>query len=78
MTKRPSYHVESTLRGLGFEFIAGIDEAGRGALAGPLVASCVILDEKQEIESLNDSKLLCAKLRETISVVIKIKQLRGR
>ena len=40
--------------------IAGVDEAGRGALAGPVVAACVILDLSQPIEGLADSKTLSA------------------
>ncbi len=40
--------------------IAGVDEAGRGALAGPVVAACVILDRSRPIEGLADSKTLSA------------------
>lgn len=43
-----------------------MDEAGRGALAGPLVAAAVILDEACEIEGLNDSKLLAPSKRELL------------
>ena len=39
-------------------YIAGIDECGRGSLAGPLVAACVVLDERQVLEGVNDSKKL--------------------
>ncbi len=46
--------------------IAGVDEAGRGPLAGPVVAAAVILSEGCEIEGLNDSKKLTAKKRETL------------
>ena len=38
--------------------IAGVDEAGRGPLAGPVVAGCVVLDRSKEILFLNDSKKL--------------------
>ena len=55
---------ERTLRAQGFDLIAGADEAGRGALAGPLVAAAVILPEDFELEGLNDSKLLTRLQRE--------------
>jgi ribonuclease HII len=44
--------------------MAGVDEAGRGPLAGPVVAAAVILDDLQPISGLNDSKKLTAKRRE--------------
>ena len=46
--------------------VAGVDEAGRGPLAGPVVAAAVILDELQPIVGLNDSKKLSAKRREKL------------
>ena len=46
--------------------IAGVDEAGRGPLAGPVVAAAVILDELQPIRGLNDSKKLTARARERL------------
>jgi ribonuclease HII len=45
-------------------YIAGIDECGRGSLAGPLVAACVVLDDRQVLEGVNDSKKLTQKKRE--------------
>ena len=45
---------------------AGVDEAGRGPLAGPVVAAAVILDELNPIYGLNDSKILSAKRREAL------------
>jgi ribonuclease HII len=45
---------------------AGVDEAGRGPLAGPVVAAAVILDELNPIQGLNDSKKLTAKRREAL------------
>lgn len=45
---------------------AGVDEAGRGPLAGPVVAAAVILDELNPIHGLNDSKKLSAKRREVL------------
>jgi ribonuclease HII len=46
--------------------LAGVDEAGRGPLAGPVVAAAVILDDLQPIEGLNDSKLLTPRRREQL------------
>jgi ribonuclease HII len=46
--------------------IAGVDEAGRGPLAGPVVAAAVILDELKPIRGLNDSKLLTARTRDRL------------
>jgi ribonuclease HII len=51
-------HYERRLRGAGFCVVAGVDEAGRGALAGPLVAAAVVLPEGFDPEGLEDSKLL--------------------
>lgn len=48
------------------ETVAGIDEAGRGPLAGPVVASAVIVDQKNIINGIKDSKKLSAKLRENL------------
>jgi len=51
-------------------YIAGIDEAGRGPLAGPVVAACVILDYDNIPPGLNDSKQLTAKKRESLYPLI--------
>jgi ribonuclease HII len=51
--------------------IAGVDEAGRGPLAGPVIAAAVVLDESRPIEGLADSKKLSANRREGLSVAIK-------
>jgi len=60
------YGYERALRRAGLEPIAGVDEAGRGACAGPLVAAAVILPpgKRGEVPGLNDSKLLTEKARE--------------
>jgi len=50
----------------GYELIGGIDEAGRGPLAGPVVAACVILPKGCVIEGVNDSKKLSEKKREEL------------
>ncbi len=56
-----------------FEFIAGVDEAGRGPLVGAVVAGAVILDDDNPVEGLNDSKKLTAKKREKLAEEIKQK-----
>src|SRR5437899_6579158 len=66
MYRRCGFRHERRLRGLGIARIAGIDEAGRGALAGPVVAAAVILPEKFRHRQLNDSKQLAPELREEI------------
>ena len=55
---------ETEIGNQGYKSIAGIDEAGRGPLAGPVVAASVILPEKCRIEGLNDSKKLSEKKKE--------------
>jgi len=55
--------------------IAGIDEAGRGPLAGPVVAAAVILDPLKPIEGLRDSKLLSAAQRERLADAIRTRAL---
>jgi ribonuclease HII len=55
---------ERLLRAQGFRLVAGADEAGRGALAGPMVAAAVILPEGFDLEGLNDSKQLTRLQRE--------------
>jgi ribonuclease HII len=57
-------HYERQLRDRGFTALAGVDEAGRGALAGPLVAAAVILPESFDPDGLEDSKLLTRRQRE--------------
>lgn len=56
---------------LGYKFVAGIDEAGRGPLAGPVVASAVVLPADIYIDSVDDSKKLTSKKREKLFDVIK-------
>jgi ribonuclease HII len=66
MYRRCGFRHERKLRALGISTIAGIDEAGRGALAGPVVAAAVILPEKFKHRKLNDSKQLLPEKREKI------------
>lgn len=58
-----------------FSRIAGVDEVGRGCLAGPVVAAAVILDPNRPIKGLRDSKKLSAKKREELAQEIKEKAL---
>lgn len=51
--------------------VAGVDEAGRGPLAGPVVAAAVILAPRRPIDGLADSKLLSAARREALAIVIR-------
>lgn len=53
------------------ELIAGVDEAGRGPLAGPVVAAAVILDPRHQIEGIKDSKKLSSKQRVRLEKMIK-------
>jgi ribonuclease HII len=59
-----TYSLERHLAGLGYCRIAGVDEAGRGPLAGPVVAGCVILPEKCDHSLFKDSKKLTARQRD--------------
>ena len=61
------------LRWDGVGLMAGVDEAGRGPLAGPVVAAAVILNDLQPIKGLNDSKALSARARERL-----FDEIRGR
>jgi len=66
MYRRCGFRYEKRLRAVGVARVAGVDEAGRGALAGPVVAAAVILPDKFRHRRLNDSKQLAAELREEI------------
>ena len=63
MTRQCSSRFERAARQLGWTRIAGIDEAGRGALFGPVVAAAVILNPKRRIVGLDDSKKLASDRR---------------
>ena len=58
--------IENALGRLGFVHVAGVDEVGRGCLAGPVVAAAVVLDPSRHIAGLRDSKLLPAAGREAL------------
>ena len=66
----PDYSIEKEYIEKGFKVIAGVDEAGRGPLAGPVCAAAVILPVDCEIEGLNDSKKLSEKKREALFDVV--------
>ncbi len=66
-----SYEINAAQKG--FNAVCGVDEAGRGPLAGPVYAAAVILPEGCEIEGLNDSKKLSEKKREALFDIIKEK-----
>lgn len=67
------FSLEKEYMNRGFDFVAGVDEAGRGPLAGDVYAACVILDENNLPEGLDDSKKLTPKKRETLFDEIKEK-----
>ncbi len=64
---------EKELHFLGFENVCGIDEVGRGPLAGPVVSACVIMPKDVTIVGVNDSKKLSEKVREQLFEEIKEK-----
>ena len=66
----PSYEFENALREKGYTSICGVDEAGRGPLAGNVVAGAVIMPEGLIIEGLDDSKKLSEKKREKLYDII--------
>lgn len=67
---RELYMYESIYYESGLQLVAGIDEAGRGPLAGPVVVAAVILPPYAELPGLNDSKKLSAAQREKLYVMI--------
>ena len=64
------YNIEEELYKKGYKYIAGCDEAGRGPMAGPLVASAVILPVGYRLDGLDDSKKLTEKKREELYKII--------
>ena len=61
---KDNYYFERKIREEGINFIAGVDEVGRGPLVGPVVAACVVLPEQFNLDGLTDSKKLSEKKRE--------------
>jgi ribonuclease HII len=70
MSNLPTFEFEEDLQAQGYLNIAGVDEVGRGPLAGPVFAAAVILDPKHIPNGLNDSKKLSAAKREILLKVI--------
>jgi ribonuclease HII len=66
----PTDFFEASARACGFRRIAGLDEAGRGPLAGPVVAAVVILPRRWSFDILDDSKLLSEDQRQTLFTAI--------
>jgi len=67
---QPDYTLEQAARDLGHLRIAGVDEVGRGPLAGPVTAAAVILNPADIPDGLNDSKKLTAKRRQVLSEIL--------
>lgn len=70
MTERTMWEIEDALYAKGVQVICGVDEAGRGPLAGPVCAAAVILPPHIEIPGLNDSKKLTDKRRRELYPLI--------
>lgn len=64
--EQPDFSLEQTLIDAGLTRVAGVDEVGRGPLAGPVTAAAVVLDPSRIPEGLNDSKKLTAKKRQLL------------
>ncbi len=71
----PDFSYENAAKSKGKRFVCGVDEAGRGPLAGPVCAAAVILPEGCEIAGLNDSKKLTERARERLFPIIMEKAL---
>jgi ribonuclease HII len=67
----PDYSLEQELQGSGMATVAGVDEVGVGALAGPVVAAAIILSPEAKIDGLADSKLLTPKRRQALFTLIR-------
>ena len=71
MSEKNMWEIEDGLKSQGIGVICGVDEAGRGPLAGPVYAAAVILPEHLEIPGLDDSKKLTDKRRRELMPIIK-------
>ena len=65
------HRFEDAARAQGFLLVGGVDEVGRGPLAGPVVAACVVADGPLMLRGLNDSKQVRPELRDELSVTIR-------
>lgn len=70
MGSKPDFSLEHAAQARGLARIAGIDEAGRGPLCGPVIAAAVVLDPRRLPEGLNDSKKLTARQRDRLFALI--------
>ena len=66
----PDFELEAIAKAKGYTAVCGVDESGRGPLAGPVCAAAVILDPDTDIPGINDSKKLSEKKREVLFDVI--------
>ena len=73
MSEVNMWEIEDGFRTQGYTVICGVDEAGRGPLAGPVCAAAVILPDHAEIPGLTDSKKLSDKKRRELFPIIKEK-----
>src|SRR6267154_1756880 len=71
----PTSRYERAARSAGYRSIAGLDEAGRGALFGPVFAAAVVLDPSRQIRGLDDSKALEPDRREVLAERIRERSL---
>lgn len=71
MRQKEMWQYEEQAKEKGYKMIAGVDEAGRGPLAGPVFAAAVILKDGAVIDGINDSKKLTEKKREALYDIIK-------
>ena len=58
--------MENAIRRMGFVYVAGVDEVGRGCLAGPVVAAAVVLNPDRYVPRISDSKTVTALERDTL------------
>lgn len=65
-TNKPTFELELDLRNKGYRYIIGVDEAGRGPLAGPVIAAAVYIPDGFDTSEINDSKKLSSKKRELL------------
>lgn len=63
---KPGWHYEDQARKQGYSYICGVDEVGRGSLAGPVVAAAVMLDRRRSWKGVKDSKLLTPTMRKKL------------
>ena len=72
------HRFEYAARERGFSLVGGIDEVGRGPLAGPVVAACVVATDPLFIKGLNDSKQVRPETRVEIAEIVKVRATAGR